>query len=294
MVGLDDARRAALSRIGTRFKDDQILLLGAGVAFYGLLSLVPALIAAVSVYGLVSDPADVTGQVERLAGSLPDAAKELLAEQLDAIARSSGASLSLGAVIGVTLALFSASTGINQLIGALGVAFRVEETRGALRLRLLSLVLTVAAVVVLGVALGAIAVVPALTSGTALEGAAGTAVSLARWPVLLAVFAVSLSALYRVGPDRPASPWRWLTRGAVTATVLWVLGSAAFSFYASNFASYNRTYGSLAGVVVLMLWLLLSSVAVLLGALVDAEVGEDLTRGTRPTSDAPSPSAAPR
>lgn len=275
--------KAVASKVGTRFKEDQVTLLGAGVAFYGLLALIPSLVAAMSIYGLVSDPADVARQVENVAGGLPESARNLLTEQLDAIVTSSSANLSIGAIVGIGLALFSASTGINQLIGALNVAYREQESRGFLKLRALSLLLTVGAVVFAAAAIAAIAVVPALTRGTSVEGAGATAIDWLRWPLLLVGFMVALSVLYKVGPDRQDPRWRWVSWGAGIATVIWVLGSVAFSVYVTNFGSYNETYGSLAGVVVLMLWLLISSIAVLLGAFIDAELeqstAQDSTTG---------------
>jgi len=259
-------------RVVARIKEDQIVLLGAGAAFFGLLSLIPAMIAAVSIYGLVSNPADVQRQINDLTGSLPASAKDLLAEQLDSIVSSSSGSLSIGLVIGLGVALWSASSGISNLIGALNVAYHEPESRGFVKLRGMSLFLTVGAIVFAIAAISAIAVLPALTDGSAIDGGVATAVSVLRWPLLLTGFMAALAVLYKVGPDRQDARISWVSWGAGFATVVWVVASALFSFYVGRFSSYNETYGSLAGVIVLMLWLLLTSVIVIVGAVINAEL----------------------
>jgi membrane protein len=269
---------------------DQVSLLGAGVAFFFLLSLVPTLIAAISVYGLVSDPAQVQRQIEDVAQGLPSSARDLLVEQVSAVADRSTAGLSISALVAIAFALWSASAGVRHLIEALNAAYDEEETRGPVRRYVQALVLATGGIVG-GVAIvGIISIVPALLDETALSSAASTALALLRWPLLAVVFAVTLGVLYRVGPDRDAPRARWVSWGAVVATGLWLVVSGAFSIYADRFASFD-TYGSLAGVIVLMLWLQLTAVVILLGAelncelerqtLRDSTVGHPQARGRR-------------
>lgn len=251
-----------------------MVLLAAGVAFFGLLALIPSLIAAVSIYGLVSDPSDVVSQVESMSDTLPDSARELLGEQMDAIASTPSGSLSVSAVLAILLALWSASAGVARLVAALNIAYDVTETRSAVRRRALALVVTVGVIVGAVLAVGAIVVVPALAGEAGARDLGADLVSWLRWPALLVGFQVALAVLYRVAPDRPTRRLRWVSWGSALATVAWVAGSALFSLYVRWFGSFNETYGSLAGVVVLMLWLLLSALVILVGAVVDATLEE--------------------
>lgn len=282
--------RDVLTRVKVEATTDQVSLLAAGVAFFFLLSLVPTLIAAISVYGLVSDPAQVQRQIEDAAQGLPSSARDLLVEQVTAVADRSTAGLSISALVAIAFALWSASAGVRHLIEALNAAYDEEETRGPVRRYLQALVLATGGIVG-GVAIvGIISIVPALLDETALSSAASTALSLLRWPLLAVVFAVALGVLYRVGPDRDAPRATWVSWGAVAATALWLVVSGAFSIYADRFASFD-TYGSLAGVIVLMLWLQLTAVVILLGAelncelerqtLRDSTVGRPRARGDR-------------
>jgi len=266
-----------LKRTRLAMKSDQVPLLAAGSAFFGLLALIPALVAVVSIYGLVSNPSDVQRQVADLTGSLPDSARALLEEQLSGIVDSSSSGLGLAAVIGIVLALWSASSGVGHLVDSVNVAYDEPEGRGPVKLKLMALGLTLGGIVFLVVAVGLIAVLPAAVDRLGLDGAAATALTLLRWPLLVVAFVAALSVLYRVGPDRSPARWRWVTWGAGVATVIWVLGSAVFSLYVENFGSFNETYGSLAGVIVLMLWLYLTMTVILLGA----ELNSELERQTR-------------
>ncbi len=267
----DDWKQVA-KRVVPRIKGDQVVLLGAGVAFFGLLALIPGLIAAVSIYGLVSDPSDVQRQVENLTDALPAAAREIIEEQLQSIVDSSAANLSLGALFGLLAALWSASSGVSHLIGALNVAYREDEDRGFVKLRGVSLLLTLGGIVFAVFAVGAIAVIPVIVNGTVVDGAVATALQWLRWPLLLLAFMAALALLYKVGPDRENPRVAWASWGAGIATVVWVVGSAGFSFYVSQFGNFNETYGSLAGVIVLMLWLVLTATVVIIGALINAEL----------------------
>lgn len=275
------------SRAARESRADGVALLSAGVAFYGMLALVPALIAAVSVYGLVADPDQITRQVRDVASGLPGSARDLLVDQMDSIVATSSARLTTAAVLGVVVALWSASSGVAHLMEALNLAYDEEEGRGFVRRRGIALLLTIGAVVFVTVAVGLVTALPSLLDRTALGDAARTAVELARWPLLLVGFGLGCAALYRVAPDRDAARWRWVSWGSALATLLWIAGTVGFSIYASHFGSYNETYGSLAGIVVLMLWLLLTAASVLIGAEVNCELERQTVVDT--TVDEPRP-----
>lgn len=261
-----------LSRTRLAMKRDQVPLMAAGTAFFGLLALVPALVAVVSVYGLVAEPADVQRQIEDLSTALPSSARALLDEQLTSIVSASSGGLGIALVVGVVAALWSASSGVGHLVEAINRAYGEEESRGPVALKLRALGLTLGAIVFVVVSVGLIAVLPSLTDRLGLSGPVSTALDLLRWPLLVLAFLSAVSVLYRVGPDRTPARWQWVGWGAGVATVLWVLASIGFSIYATNFGSYNETYGSLAGVVILMFWLYLTALVVLLGAELNAEL----------------------
>lgn len=268
-----------------------IAIVAAGVAFYGFLSIFPALTAAVSIYGLISDPADLQAQLDALAGVVPrETLDNILSQQMSAVARSSDAALSLGALAGIMLTLWSAKRAMDAAISSLNIVYGVEETRGVVRLNLFSLVLSLA--VILGglVVVALLVIVPAILPAI-LERIPGVNESWAwfRWPVLIVAVILALAVLYRIAPNRANPRWRAIFPGAVLASALWLAVSALFSIYAANFGSYNETYGSLSAVVVLMLWLSFSCYVVLLGAEFNAEreahLNLDLSKILPPASD---------
>jgi len=262
---------------------DNVPMLAGGVAFFAFLAVFPALIAALTLYGLVADPAQVTRQVEGLAGALPQQTQPLITEQLGAIAASSGGALGIGLVVSLLAALWSASSGTGNLMQAINIAYDEQETRGFVKLRGTALLLTLGAIVFVLLTLALVAVVPPLLDALPLGPVATVLAQVVRWGLLVGVVIVALAVVYRVAPDRDAPRIRWVSTGALVAAVLWIAGSVAFSLYVNNFGSYNRTYGALAGVVVLLLWLYLTSYIVLLGAEINAEsekqTGRDTTRG---------------
>jgi membrane protein len=259
-----------LLRVRSQVRDDNVPLLSAGVAFYAMLSIFPALIAVVSVYGLVAEPETARVQVQKLAGVLPGEARQTLTGQLEALTHSAGRGLSLGAVLGILVAVLAASAGMRALIVGLNVAFDRVETRRFLRLRGLAMLLTLGAILSMAVAIGIIVVLPVVTD---LLGPVGRVVlAVVRWPVLAGLMLVGLAVLYRWAPDRADARLRWLSWGSLLATALWLLGSALFSLYVNSFANYNRTYGVLGAVIVLLIWLFLSSFVVLVGAELNNEL----------------------
>jgi len=250
---------------------DNMPIIGGGVAFFGFLSIFPALIAAISLYGLIASPETVTRQIESLSDQLPRDAQALLSDQLTAITQNSGGALTLSLIISILGALWSASGGVSNLVKAVNIAYDEVETRNFVKLRLISLALTLGAIVFVLVTFTLVAVIPVVLDALPL-GVLGTVLAqVIRWVVLLGVMAGALSVLYRVAPDRDAPKFRWVSLGSVFVTVVWALISLLFSFYVDNFGSYSKTYGAIAGVIVLMLWLQLTVFLVLLGAEINSE-----------------------
>jgi membrane protein len=255
-----------------RMREHNLTLVAAGVAFYAFLALVPALIAFISVYGLVADPDDVAKQVEDIASALPEEVQEFLSFQLTSIANANRAGVSFTLVIAIALALWSASGGMAALVTGLHVAHEEDEPKSFVVKRGKALALTLGAVVVLGIVVWLLAFLPPFIEEVGLGDAGRLVFSILRWPVLAVVMVVALGLLYRIAVPGSRS---LVTPGAVAGTAVWLGASVLFSFYTANFASYSKTYGTLASIVVVLLWLFLSALAILLGAEVDAtrEVG---------------------
>jgi membrane protein len=269
-----------LKRAWAEHKADNMPIIAGGVAFFSFLAIFPALIAMISIYGLIASPEDVTRQINELSAQLPRDAQNLLETQLTSIAENSGGALSIGLVISILAALFSASGGVNNVVTAVNLAYDEVEARGAIKLRLLSLGLTLGAIAFVLVTFTLVAVVPSVLDALPL-GIVGTILAqVLRWVMVLVVFAGSLAVLYRVAPDRDAPQFRWVSLGSVVVTVIWVVVSVGFSIYVDNFGSYDKTYGAIAGVIVLMLWLYLTCFLVLLGAEINSEAEHQTAHDT--------------
>lgn len=259
---------------------DNMPIIAGGVAFFAFLSIFPALIATISIYGLVASPEQVAEQIESLSDQLPDTAQDILTQQLTDITSNAGGALTFGLIASVLGALWTASGGVNNMVKAVNIAYDEVETRNFLKLRALSLVLTLGAIVFVLFTFALIAVVPIVLDVLPLGGVGTVLAQVLRWVLLLAVVVGSLAVLYRAAPDRDAPKIRWVSLGSLVVTVIWAVVSVAFSFYVNNFSSYNETYGAIAGVIVLMLWLYLTCYLVLLGAEINAETEHQTARDT--------------
>jgi membrane protein len=259
---------------------DNVPMLAGGVAFFAFLALFPTIIAAMTLYGLVANPAQVAGQMRSLSGALPPAARQLVADQLTTVSASSGGALTVGLVISLLAALWSASSGTGHLVTAVNLAYDEKQTRNVIQQKAIALALTLGAIVFVLVALVLVAVLPVAFDHLPLGTAGRVLAQVLRWVLLAVVVIVGLAVVYRVAPERDSPRFRWVTPGALTAAVLWLLGSVVFSLYVNFFGHYNKTYGTLAGVIVLMLWLYLSCYIVLLGAEINAESERQTVRDT--------------
>ena len=264
-------------------KADQVPLLAAGVAFYAFLAIFPALIAIVSIYGLFADPSTITNQLNSLTAALPDQARQVITDQVTALTTRGRQTLGIGLILSVVIALWSASAGISNLLTAINITYDEEEKRGFVKKRLLSLGLTLGAIVFMVIVLGLVAVVPPLLKAVFGTSALRWILQILGWLILVVLVAAVLAILYRLGPDRDAPRMAWVSVGAVVATLIWLAASIGFSIYASTFGNYAKTYGVFAGIVVLLFWLWLTMYAILLGAEINAEAEqqtiEDTTKG---------------
>jgi len=274
--------KTTLWRIYERSNDDRLLATAAGVVFFGLLAVFPAVTALVSSYGLFADPATIGDNLQTLAMMLPDGSFQIVQDQIGRVLDKGPAALGGTFLFGLALALWSANAGVKAIIDALNVVHEVRETRSFIRLNLLSLALTAGGIVALLVMVSAVVAFPLAFNHIGVSPEGRFILGLARWPLLFAALLVALSVLYRFGPDRPAARWEWTSAGTLAAALLWIAGSAALSWYLSNFGNYNATYGSLGAAIGLMMWMWMSATVVLLGAELNSEIERQTTAaGTR-------------
>jgi len=271
-------------RVYRGIAQDRIMLVAAGVTYYLLLSLFPAASVLVSIYGFVSDPAAIAERIGFLSSVMPADALNIFLDQVRALTSERNATLSIGLIGGLVLALWSANAGMKALFEAMNVAYGEQEKRSIVRLNLASLLFTLGALVLAIVILVAMGIVPAILGYLWLDRFTEIIIRLARWPVMMLFVAGGIMTLYRFGPSREPAKLRWLTWGAVFATVAWLLASVAVSFYLGNIADYNATYGTLGALIGFMVWTWISVIIVIVGAEINAELehqtARDSTTGT--------------
>lgn len=261
-----------LWRTFEEFNKDRVMSVAAGVTYYALLALFPAIAALVSLYGLFADPNTIQQHLNTLSGVLPGGALQIVGDQVSRIASQGGGTLGFGFVAGLLVSLWSANAGMKAVFDALNIVYNEDEKRSFIALNLQALSFTLGAILFLIIAMTGIVVVPVVLNFIGLGGRYEWLISLARWPVLLIGVVFGLSLIYRYGPSRDKAQWKWVTPGGIIAAVLWLIGSILFSWYVSSFGSYNETYGSLGAVIGFMTWIWLSTIVVLLGAEINAEM----------------------
>jgi len=274
-----------LRRTYEEVNKDRILAVAAGVTFYALLAIFPAVAALVSIYSLFAEPGTIQDHLNALAGLVPGGALDVIGEQVKRITSKGGGALGFAFFSGLAISLWSANAGMKAMFDALNVAYDEEEKRGFIALNLQSLGFTLGALLFIVLAVVGVVAVPVVLNFVGLGKATEWIISLARWPALLAVVILGLAVLYRYGPSRDKAQWRWISPGSILAGVVWVVGSMLFSWYVSNFGNYNETYGSLGAAIGFMTWIWLSSTIVLVGAELNAETehqtARDSTEGPR-------------
>lgn len=263
---------ALTRRVVGKIGSDRISLVAAGCAFFGLLAIFPGLVAVMAIAGFFIDAETVAGQVQNLASVMPQEAAQIVISQAQGVAGSDSGGLGLAAIVGLMITFYSSTAAVRSVIQGLNVAFDVPEERSFLRLYATQFALTLGVIVGFILIAAVLVVLPIVLSFLQFGEMTAMVATLLRWPFLLLVIVSGLSVLYRYGPSRRVRRWRWITPGAGIACLLWIAGSVAFSYYVSNFGSYNETFGALGGVVVLLMWLWLSAFIMLLGAEFDAEI----------------------
>jgi len=266
-------------------KADNVPLMAAGMAYYAFLAIFPAIIAAVLLYSFFADPSTIASQLDALGSAIPADIKKTLTDQIG-LAAGNG-KVGFGAIIAILVALFSASGGMSNLMTAVNICYDEEETRGFVKKRLIALALTVGAIVFFLLVVSLVAVLPVVLGFLGTNGVVLFLVQAARWVLIVIVITVALAVLYRIAPDRDAPKLRWVSVGAGLATLLWIIASVGFSLYVSQFGSYAKTYGAIAGIVILLLWLFITAYAILLGAEINAESEQQTVADT--TKGAPKP-----
>ena len=269
-----------LWRVYYKINENRLLAVAAGVVFYGLLAVFPAITAFVSLYGLMADPSTIHERLSLATGVLPQGALNILNEQLTRLTSHRTSALSVGFIGGLLVALWSANAGAKAIMDALNVAYDETEKRSFVRLNLVALAFTLGAIVALMLALGAVVIAPIVLSQLGLSGGSETIIGLTRWPIVLGLVVLGLTMLYRYGPSLSDPQWTWLFPGNVIAALSWLILSALFSWYIGHFGNYDATYGSLGAAIGMMTWMWISMIVVLLGAELNAEI----QRKTNPAS----------
>jgi membrane protein len=264
--------RDVLVRVKDDVSEKNLSLIAAGAAFYAFLAIPAAFSALIALYGILFDPANVERQVKGLDGVVPDEVIRLLGEQLTNLTLRSNSTLGWGFLVSLAIALWSAQSGSSALISALNTVYAEPDRRSLIKAYGVSLMLTLGLILFAIVALVLIAVMPAIINFLPLGHYDRDLARLLRWPLLMLLVMTALSAIYRFAPSREAPRWRWMSWGAIASTLLWIAGSILFSIYVEEFASYDKTYGSLGAVVVLMMWLYVSAFAALIGASLNAAI----------------------
>ncbi|RDV14494.1 YihY/virulence factor BrkB family protein [Pontibacter diazotrophicus] len=272
--------KEVMLRVKDQLTKDNLNIVAAGVAFYFFLAIFPLLAATISIYGLVMDPLEVEQQMEQLTSALPESAHEMLSERLHNIAQSSSTTLGWGVALSILLSLWSANKGTKSLFLGIDIAYDEEEKRSFFKLNGITLLFTIGGIVLGIICLAAVIAFPALVDNLGLPSVLETVIQWGRWLVLAIFVMFGLSLLYKIAPDRDSPQFKWVSWGSAIATVLWLIGSLLFSWYVNNFGDFDEMYGSVAAVIILLLWLNLTSFVILLGAEINSEMEHQTAKDT--------------
>jgi membrane protein len=254
------------------FNDDRLMTEAAGCTFYTLLAIFPALASLISLYGLVADPSTIASQLATLEGVVPGGGMDILKDQIAALTAHGSQALGFGLISGVLVSLWSANSGIKSLFDALNIVYHEREDRSFIKRTLVSFCFTLGALLFMIASLASIVVVPIVFNFVGLGSQLPTILAVLRWPLMVIVLTLFLGLVYRFGPSRQHVHWQWVSWGSAFASITWVLVSLGFSYYVANFSSYNKTYGSLGAAIGFMTWIWISSMVVLLGGELNAEL----------------------
>jgi membrane protein len=263
--------RDVLVRVFYGISEDRITTISGGVTFFVLLALFPGLAGLISLYGLFADSGTIGQHLSSLEGILPEGGLQILRDQLQQLTSQPPQKLGFATVASLAISLWSANGGVKAMFEGLNAVYEEREKRSFIRLNLISLALTFSLLAFVIASLLTITIVPKLLSYVGLPGVSNI-VAYARWPALLIVAALMIAVIYRFGPSRDQPKWRWISPGSIFAAVAWIAASLLFSYYTARFGSYNKTYGSLGGAVGFMTWIWISTMVILIGAKINAEL----------------------
>lgn len=269
---------AILKATGRRIGRDNLSALSAGAAFQALLTIFPALTAVVSIYGLVADPNMVERQIATIQGVLPPEAVTLIATWLHALVQGPTKKFGIGLIVSLLFAVWSMWSATTMLMTAVNICYGEQERRGFISFNLTALALGAGLALLGFAALGLLAVLPAALALLPLADGWGAVLGLVRWPILAGIVLLALAIVYRYAPDRAQPRWQWISWGAAAATTLWIAGSIGFTIYVSDVGSYDKTYGSLGAIIILLLWFYLTAYVVLAGAELNAQIERQTAR----------------
>jgi membrane protein len=269
-----------LWRVYDGISEDRILANAAGVTYYVLLALFPAIAALVSIYGLFADPSAIVGHLDAISRFVPGGAIDVLHDQLTRLAAQGSTALGISFLIGLVVSLWSANSGIKALFDALNVVYEEKEDRSFVKLNAVTLAFTIGTIAFLLIALAGMIVLPVALNYLPLPGVTALIWQIAPWPILLVLIAVALALIYRYGPSRTEARWQWVTPGSAFAAIAWLAASALLSWYAANFGNFNRTYGSLGAIIGFMIWIWISIIVLLVGGKLNAEIEHQTVRAS--------------
>lgn len=274
-------------RVKDQLKKDHVPIVSAGIAFYFFLALFPAIAAALSIYGLLMDPAQVEQQMSQLANVLPEQAHQMISGILEKQSERTESSLGWSLVLSLLISLWSANKGTKAIFEGVNITYGERDDRGFFKKNSVTLLFTLGGFIIGFIAIALVVAFPALVDNLGLPSTLETIIQLLRWPILALIIMFSLAAVYKVAPYRKSPEFKWTSLGAIIATVCWILGSLLFSLFANNFDNFDETYGSFAAVIILMLWFFLTGFIVLLGAELNSEMEHQTSRDTTPGEDKP-------
>lgn len=271
-----------LLKVKDQIGEDNVSIVSAGVAFYAFLAVFPAILALISIYGLAVSPEQIQNQISQLSGMMPEQAYGILESQIENFMGTSGSTLGWGTALGILFSLWSANKGTKSLFTGVDIAYGPNEPRGFIKENALTLLFTLGAVILIIISMALIVAFPAIVHMLGLPSGIETLISYGRWLLLAAIVVFFLSLVYKYAPPRTTPAFKWVLPGALLATILWLIASWGFSYYVSNFGSYGEVYGSISAVVVLMLWLFLTSFIILLGAELNSETENYIRKESHP------------
>ncbi len=267
-------------RVKDQLTTDHVPIVSAGIAFYFFLAIFPAIAAALSIYGLVMEPAEVEQQMSQLANVIPEQAHQIISNILEKQSEKSGSYLGWILVLSILISVWSANRGTKAVFQGVNITYNEKDERGFFKLTAVTLLFTIGGIIIGFFAIAMVVAFPALIDKIGLPATLETIIQLLRWPILALIVMFSLATVYKVAPSRKSPEYKWTNWGAVIATLLWLGGSLLFSLYVNNFDNIDEMYGSFAAVIILMLWFFLTAFIILLGAEINSEMEHQTSRDT--------------